>query len=63
MNFTDRFFHIPKKTPPSRSWWATPQTQASREVFTNIARQEHDRIVGNKTFGGRKRIIDKGYTQ
>ncbi len=59
MKFTDPLHFTPKPQPPSRSWWATPQTQASREVFSNIAQQEQPRIVGHQTFGGRKRTHNK----
>ena len=56
MKFTDPICHIPKKIPPSSSWWTKPQT---REEFSKVAKAEEDRIVGNSRFGGRKRIIDK----
>ncbi len=43
---------------PSRSWWATPEAQSDRETFSQWARAEQQRIVGNSRFGGTKKVID-----
>jgi len=59
MKFTDPLPFTPKVKPPSSSWWATTEAQATREGFQRQARAEENRIVGNERFGGRKNVIDK----
>lgn len=63
MKFTAPFIHMPKKVPPSRSWWADPGAQANRETFHVSALAERARIVGNERFGGAKRIHDDGMSK
>ena len=60
MKFTDPIVHIPKKLPPRSSWWTTPK---SREEFTQVAKAEEGRIVGNERFGGAKKVHDKGFAK
>jgi hypothetical protein len=59
MKFTDPIVFTPKVKPPSSSWWATPDAQATREGFQRQARAEENRICGNERFGGRKMTHDK----
>ena len=59
MKFTDPIVFTPKVKPPTSSWWATPDAQATREGFQAKARAEENRIVGNSRFGGAKTVIDK----
>lgn len=63
MKFTDPFIHTPKKVPPTRSWWADPEAQASRVKFQEWALAEQNRIVGNERFGGAKNVHDRGLTK
>ena len=54
----DAILRIPKKQPPKTSWWAEKAAQDSREQFSEWARAEQDRIIGNARFGGGKKVID-----
>jgi hypothetical protein len=60
MKFTDPIFHVPKKIPPAKSWWAEASAQVDRVTFAQIAHEEESRIVGNTRFGGRKPTHNKG---
>ncbi len=55
----DAILSVPKKVPATHSWWATPEAQSDREKFSEWARAEQDRIVGNTRFGGTRRVHDK----
>ncbi len=49
----------PKKIAASHSWWADPQAQQDRAAFSDTAKAEESRIVGNTRFGSSRRIHDK----
>ena len=59
MKFTDPIAFQPKPQPPKTSWWATPEAQSDREKFSEWARAEQERIVGNPKFGGEKQTHEK----
>ncbi len=54
MKFTDPVIFAPKQKPPVNSWWAASDVQNDREKFSNVARTEQQRLMGNTRFGGSK---------